>query len=490
MLATDDEPISLAAKWAPSEGKHFNREAKYIAIKLFPNTRTAYKKYRKLLTRLRTRLNLVERKICSQQWSAIDYAKVPSRAHKLLRNTFQRHDKERYESYVEKCTKGEAKINSGAVYPHELVHACLRNDYNDTIEVMWKDMVSKLNVNLKSSVAIVDVSGSMEYRINGVKPIEISIALGLMVAELGNGPFQNRVLTFDDTPTWHMIEPDTSLLQKVKKLKWADWGGSTNLRASFDLILDLATSSHCKQEDMPQTLYIFSDMQFNEACKQSNSISTFEYAKQAFALSGYSLPSIVFWNLNGRNEGVPIQMSEHNTALVSGFSPNLLKLLMNGKLDPVGVMEDAIRPYHGDIDDEERYEFYGVVSFPIHSWDDIPDDEQLEMVLHDTPDLDKFTKVGNNVFLQRFRGGILYRQMLHYFTPRENCYFYIHHKGEDMEEALRYVGNVTQDEIKSIRRWGTIDKTMRGIHNGISDDNLLAILPTHPNLYLISYHCE
>ena len=470
MEAPPDGPISLAAKWAPSEGKQFHRQAKYIAAKLFPKSRTANRKYRKLLTRLRARLNLVETKVCSRKWSEIDYPRIPSRAHKLLRATFYKHDKKRYESYINDCKMGKGKINTSAVLPHELVHACLTNSYDDTIQVMWNNMIK---VNLKSSVAIVDVSASMNTPTSCVRPIEVSIALGLMVAEMASGPFKNRVLTFDDMPTWHMIEPDTSLLQKVEKLKWAEWGGSTDLRASFDLILDLATSSHCKQEDIPQTLYIFSDMQFNEACKDTD--STFEYAKKQFESAGYSLPSIVFWNLNGANSGTPIQSSEHNTALVSGFSPILLKLFMKGNLDPVEVMEDAIRPYNGNIDESERYD--------IHSWDHIPDDMQLEMVLHESPDLDKFTKVGNNVFLQRFRGGMLYSQMLSYFTPRENCYFYIHRKGEDIEEALRCVGNVTPDEIESIRRWSTTE-------NGISDDNLLGIIPTQPNLYLVSYSCE
>jgi hypothetical protein len=353
MEEAPDGHISLAAKWAPSIGKQFSHLAKYIALKLFPTSKSPYKQYRKLLTRLRKKLNIVETKLCAKKWDEIEYEKLPSRAHHLLRTTFCRHDMERYQAYVEQCKTGKAKINTGALFPHELVHECFGDNYDETIQVMWDDMISNMKVKLKSSVAIVDVSGSMLVMgVGNVIPIEVAIALGLMIAELCDGPFKNRVLTFDSFPQWHIIDPLLSLQDKVKQLSKAPWGGSTNLRASFDLILSMAITSSCPPSDMPQTLYIFSDMQFNRACH--NSSSTFEYAKQKFESHGYSLPSIVFWNLNGKHRGLPVQITDHNVALVSGFSPSILKLLLNGKLNPVGVMEDAIQRYHDDIDETER----------------------------------------------------------------------------------------------------------------------------------------
>jgi hypothetical protein len=171
------------------------------------------------------------------------------------------------------------------------------------------------------------------------------------VGELSSPPFHQRVMTFSDTPLWHVTDQST-LKDKVNKLENAHWNGSTNLRSAFNLILETALVASVPPSDMPKTLYIFSDMQFDAACRGDNN-STFEYARTQFAQHDYQLPGIVFWNLNGDHSGTPITMSENNTALVSGFSPTLLKLLMKGKLDPMGIMEEAISHYTADIDEQE-----------------------------------------------------------------------------------------------------------------------------------------
>jgi len=344
--------ISLAAKWAPSEGKHFDVLAKRLAKLMFPQSKTALKEYRLLLTKLRHHLNLVETLMCENKFDQIDFSKVPSKAHRLLRKAFVKHNPLRYEKYLEQVSLGKQKINTTATYPHELVQACMNRQHDKTTQLMWEDIVDKLRSNTltSSSVAVVDVSASM----NGT-PMEVAIALGLMVSELTTLPFRDRVITFDTTPAWHVLNPKDSLADKVSHMLRAPWGGSTNLRGTFDLILDTAVGSKVSQEDMPQTLFIFSDMQFNQACgNQEKSQSTFQYAKQRFKEHGYQLPKIVFWNLRGDSKGVPIQSStEEQTALVSGYSPTLFKLFTQGNFSPIEIMNDAIQSYSGFVDESE-----------------------------------------------------------------------------------------------------------------------------------------
>ncbi len=354
LLETADEKyvsISLAAKWAPSEGKHFDSLAKRLAKLLFPQSKTALKDYRLLLTKLRRHLNVVETLMCENKFDQIDFSKVPSKAHRLFRKAFTKHNRSRYEDYLEQVSIGKQKINTTANYPHELVQACM-NRHDQTTELMWKDMVDKLRSNtmISSSVAVVDVSSSM----NGT-PMEVAIALGIIVSELTTLPFRHRVITFSSTPTWHVLNPKDSLYNKVSHMRRAPWGGSTNLRGTFDLILDMAIASKVRQEDMPQTLFIFSDMQFNEACgDQKKSESTFEYAKLRFERHGYHLPKIVFWNLRGNVKGVPIQTStQEQTALISGYSPTLFKLFSKGKFSSIDIMNDAIQSYSGFVDESE-----------------------------------------------------------------------------------------------------------------------------------------
>jgi hypothetical protein len=349
--------ISLAAKWAPSEKGHFDKQkklAKVLAQKLFPSSKFPLKEYRQILSKLRKHLNLVEVLMCERRWDEIDFGSVPSRAHKILGKCFQKHDSVRYQKYLADCQAGKAKINSGTLHPHELVTKCMEGRVDDTVEALWTDMVTKLrsSIALQSAVAVVDVSASME----GI-PMQVAIALGLITAELSTPPFQNRVITFDSHPQWHSVS-GTTLAGKVQSLRDAPWGGSTNLRATFDLILEAALNFNVPSEDMPKTLYIFSDMQFDTACADvvaggSNNDTAFEYAQKKFTLAGYLLPQIVFWNLRATASGVPVKFDENRTALVSGFSPALLKLFMEGELSPMVTMNKAIEPYSGPVDAEE-----------------------------------------------------------------------------------------------------------------------------------------
>mmetsp|Transcript_10979 Transcript_10979/g.24575 ORF Transcript_10979/g.24575 Transcript_10979/m.24575 type:complete len:570 (+) Transcript_10979:151-1860(+) len=353
--------LSLAAKYAPSEGRSFDKKHKFarrIAELMFPGDVQAKKQYRMFLAQARSHINIVETKMTNGEWSEIAFGQVPSRAHRTYRNAFKRHDGERYAAYLADVHGGKEKINTVGTQPHELARSYLwcygaRNcAIDDTVEAQWNDMISRLKSSgsMSQSLSVVDVSGSMHGQ-----PMEVAISLGLVTAETNKGPFHGRTITFSSSPKWEIIRGD-SLRDKVRNLTNAHWDMSTNLEKVFELILACAVKTKCSQEDMPKTLFIFSDMQFDRACHSPNTDSLYRMMRRKFLVHIYEMPNVVYWNLRASGTGAqfPVTMDEAGTALVSGFSAELLKLFMDGKeMNPMTVMRNAIKPYQAKVEESE-----------------------------------------------------------------------------------------------------------------------------------------
>ncbi len=130
-------------------------------------------------------------------------------------------------------------------------------------------------------------------------------------------------------------------------MRRAPWGGSTNLRAVFDLILDKAIKSELPKEQMVKTLFIFTDMQFDSCDASDKWESTFDYSKNLFESHGYSLPRIVCWNLRSSvSKSMPIELNTNGYAMLSGFSAELLECILEAKeFTPLSIMTQALAKY-------------------------------------------------------------------------------------------------------------------------------------------------
>lgn len=344
--------VSLAAKWAPSEGssldKKHNLVRKLMGLLRKSVTPTSTSvinsaEYRKnLITPLRAHLGIVERQMCARDWSTIDFETVPSVAMKQYRKAFQKHQEERFQQYLADVKSGKAKINASQVYPHQLVEHYLNGGkYDETIEAQWKALVSEAREKYaaagQSALSIVDVSGSMSGT-----PMNVAIALGLLLSEIASGPFAGKILTFSEVPTFFYVNLKDSLRDKVQALQVMDWNMTTNLQKAFDLILNAAIMFSVPAAQMPRTLYIFSDMQFDLACPD-NHRTNFQAIEQKYRIAGYERPNIVFWNLRGDTVDFPIEKDVPQTALVSGFSQSILSIFMDGKVvSPYAAMRVAL----------------------------------------------------------------------------------------------------------------------------------------------------
>ena len=347
--------ISLCAKWAPTERDKndvkFNTAHK-IAAKLFENDDKMMTRYRKeYLAPLRKNIDIVESYMVANRWKEIKYERVPAIASKRLKNAFNRHDPDGYNAYLQKVANGTRKINVTGILPHELVNYYVRNNgYDETIEQQWKALLQNIKSQgiLKNMLAIVDVSGSM-YDGGDVQPIQPAIALGLLIAECNQGAFHKKVISFHSTPEFFEIKGE-SLYEQVNHIKNnLSTGLSTNFEATFDLLLNAAKMFNATPDQMPESVIVLSDMQFNQASKTNlDELTMHEYIMQKYENSAYKPPKLIYWNLSPTFDNTfPVKAVSENVAMISGFSEQLLKVFMNSADigNPENIVNEILSKY-------------------------------------------------------------------------------------------------------------------------------------------------
>lgn len=343
--------ISLLAKWMPSINASSEKSRK-LALTLVSAFGWSAKTYRKTLAELRAYLKVVEVSMSANQWSEIDYETVPSRANLIYKDAFARNDPERRFEFLKKLQLGEAKINSSVLFPHDIV-----SKYSDgeiwiqklkpldvTLENLWRALPDYVQGN-NSTICVADGSGSMGVTIRNtnVTALNVANALAIYFAERCTGVFKDKYITFSEHPQLVDFSSCQSLHDKIGVALTYNEVANTNIEAVFNLILDSAKKTKMKQEEMPQNILILSDMEFDEATGYDDlDEKLFKTIEGKFEASGYKLPRIVFWNILSRTRTIPLTQNELGVALVSGFSPTVLNMVLSNKLDPLEVLLDQL----------------------------------------------------------------------------------------------------------------------------------------------------
>ncbi len=333
---------SLLAKWLPSVNTS-SYKSRETAKKLCRLLGMREKEYRQTLAKLRAHIDIVETRLCKKDYT-FDYGQVPAGALFKYREALWRNDNERYSDYLLAVRQGRAKMNTGTLYPYQIVRSAM-NEYDpDTIcslDTTWNALPDYCDG--RNAIAVIDGSGSMycDYG-TGMMPATVALSLGIYFAEHSKGRFKNRFITFSETPKFVKIK-GSDIAEKVRYCMSFDEIANTNLYAVFRLILRAAVKHNIPQEELPELIYIISDMEFDEATYGSPEEATVhEKAKKLYEKYGYKLPQVVYWNVCARNEQVPVTMSESGTALVSGASPVLFRQMMEMDLTPFSMMEKIL----------------------------------------------------------------------------------------------------------------------------------------------------
>lgn len=346
---------SLLAKWLKSENTS-SRESRRLGNK----TRIAFgmnhKQYRKVLAVLRERINIVERLMSENRWDEIEFDKIPSRAGMIYKNAFARHDLERVQSeknvvsYADFAKDKDTKVNAKALYPYECVAEALKlfrtgfywnmrslPALDDTNRLMvnkyWENLADYFNDSTFNGIAVVDTSGSMVSS-DASAPINVAISLGLYCAERAKGPFAGNYISFASRPQLIKTE-GVDFADKVYRIYKTNLVDNTNIKATFDLLLDTAIQNNCSQDDIPQNVIVISDMEFDCAVEDRNlssgNVNTlFENIEKQWAAKGYKLPHLIFWNCDARQNNIPM-LGNGPISYVSGMSPSIFETIMSGK---------------------------------------------------------------------------------------------------------------------------------------------------------------
>lgn len=336
----------LAGKWAPRKGE--------LAKAITRTLDLTPKSYRKLIVSLS---DTVEQRMCAGKWSEINYNHVPSVANKLYHKAFWRQDKDRYNAFVHLVNTGETTMHSSLLYPHDIVNMITNgNPYNSsyyngnkqtcsTADALWKSLPDFMS-SAHNVLPIIDMSGSMTSKVySNISCMDIAVGLGMYFAEHNTGTYKDLWCHFSLEPKAQFLKGDT-LYERLRNMDKSGMMYDTNLEAVFDLILSLAKTS----DDVPETVLIISDMEFNNT---SVSVRTnFATIKNKFEQAGVKLPLLVFWRVDVKNIQQPVTLHDGNTVLLNGYSPAVCKsifTLNRDTIDPYNMMIHTLGTKYDEI---------------------------------------------------------------------------------------------------------------------------------------------
>lgn len=331
----------IVAKWMPRKNSQYGKVVRYMRSNGFINS---YSEYRHQIVGL---TNVVEQNMSAKEWDRINLEHVPSIAMKKYKKAFHRHNI--LKPFVEKVVAGEAKLHAKRLFPYDIVKEIMnsgiaRSAMNDTnrqlLNEQWEGLqqLDDLPKDFRA-IPIIDTSGSMTMPKN--IPMSVAVGIGLFMAENNpNETFRNYFITFSDHPEFQKIT-GADIVEKVKNTMNAPWGMNTNLEAVFKMILRKAVDGRVPENEMPKIILLVSDMEFDQ-CTQNPNQNALEMIKSEYANAGYTMPTVVFWNVNGRLKNLPAQMHDKDVLLVSGASQNAINfVLKKGYEDVLSLVREV-----------------------------------------------------------------------------------------------------------------------------------------------------
>ena len=362
----DNKPVSLLAKWLPSIKTHNKKN--YFAVKLVKKLNLTEKEYRKILSKLRDRLNIVEKHITNKEYAKIDYISVPSKAMVKYKNLFFTKDEVRFKEFIEELKDSKKakydnlfmndfakmyldnlmKIGINYFYERTIKEACrllfnnfflkdleensqilsqnFKNEKN-LINTMWKKQ-SKIEFD-KNVLVVADTSGSMQGT-----PFETAVSLAIYISQNNKSEeWRNKFVIFSSDCIEYSYNKNAEFTDIIDEIPLIV--DNTDIDKVFTKILNDSLEKNLPQLD---EVIIISDMEF-DAVQDKKNMSNFKYWKSEFAKHNYELPKIIFWNVARDVESFPVTKLDYGTCLVSGYSKNILKSIIDiENFDPIDIM--------------------------------------------------------------------------------------------------------------------------------------------------------
>ena len=349
---------SLLAKWMPSENTS-SAKTKNIAHTVRKYLGMTPKQYRKTLSTLRARINVLERLMSEGRWDEIEFDKIPSKAGLKYKNAFARHDIERIKknpevkTYADFAKDTTTKVNAKDLYPYEVVDKAVKKVSSETDRLMvnkfWDNLTDYFNGKSLNALAVVDTSWSMTWTEGAAAPINVAISLGTYCAEKAKGPFAGHYVSFSSKPQLIKVE-GVDFVDKVKRIYNTNLCDNTDIEATFDMLLHTAIKNNCTQNDLPENIIILSDMEFDRGTTRYsygqswNPQTLMESIREKWARAGYRMPKLIYWNIQARQNNIPEDIGVGNISYVSGMSPSIFEQILSGKTGITLMLEKLDSP--------------------------------------------------------------------------------------------------------------------------------------------------
>lgn len=344
-LMEQEKQVSLLAKWLKTQ-KASSMESKAIWLKTIKAFGMTKKEYQQTTAKLRRWIDVTEVKMCNKDWDKIEYSEVPSLAMLKYKNAFFKRDGDRFNRFIDSLEKGETKINSTALFPFDIFRDigiktswshCMASNWSKIAEEQWKALPDYLNGREFNAIVMADTSGSMEGN-----PLNVALSLAVYFAERNQGAYHNKFMTFSSKTSFVELKGDT-LQEKVANIP--SIVENTNLQAAFELILRTAINNNLTVRDMPKSLVVISDMEFDSATGyySNDSWTFYESMRKMYDDKGYEIPNIIFWNVNSRHDVFQVTSDYKGVQLASGQSPSVFKsILKNIGCTPYEAMVNTL----------------------------------------------------------------------------------------------------------------------------------------------------
>lgn len=330
----EGKAISLLAKWIKTADAS-SPETRKLGILTAQELGYPVYNFKRIVRSMRKQIGVVESLMSSGKWNEIKYPEVPSRAMMIYRRAFAKHDPDGFSEFINKADKGEVKINASTLYPYDIVEKILYGrENNKVLETQWKALPDYIEQGTNALI-MADVSGSMYGR-----PMATSIGLAIYFAERNTGAYHNLFMAFSSDPQIVTLKGKT-LHQKISNVGKTNWGFSTDLKAAFEKVLDIAEKNNVSQEEMPKAIVVISDMEIDYCGNKDWSF--YDKMEKKFRKAGYVIPNIIFWNANSRHDVFHADATRKGVQLASGQSVTVFKqVLQNLGYNPIEAMENTI----------------------------------------------------------------------------------------------------------------------------------------------------
>lgn len=306
---------STLGKWLKSENTS-SKDSRALGYKTRVLLNYSSKEYRKLLSTLRRKLNIIENNLSSKKYSKINYENISRVSINKYKKAFYENDIVNYNVYLKN------RVYAEPILPNKIIYYL--KTYTD------KDILNRRIENILFHIIIKDVDILDDSLIiNGLVEEESTDILSLLIftivlyKKINLNVFKNYYISFKKNPKFNKLS-DSNVIDIVNNIYNNYTNFNVDLSSALDLILFTLLKKNLSIDLCPKSvLYIYNNTEDIEFC-----IS--EELKEKWLKSGFDIPKIKLWNLKKLDENFSIKYKD-DLIKISGYNKNIWTYLLESK---------------------------------------------------------------------------------------------------------------------------------------------------------------